>query len=100
MQQFARLDTEVPADVEMGYHWCYGNPNGEHMIEPQDSGLMVRLTNGVIARSPRKIDFIHMPVPIERDDDAYFAPMADLKLPSDCKLYLGLGAYRGWQQWH
>ena len=90
LQQFARLDAEVPADVDMGYHWCYGNPNGEHMVEPKDSELMVRLTNGVTARSPRRIDFIHMPVPIERDDDAYFIPMSDLKLPAECKLYLGL----------
>ena len=27
---------------------------------------------------------------IERDDDAYFAPLADLQLPAETELYLGL----------
>ena len=31
-----------------------------------------------------------MPVPKERDDDAYFAPLAGLALKPGCELYLGL----------
>jgi hypothetical protein len=31
-----------------------------------------------------------MPVPIARDDDAYYAPLARLKLPPDTSVYLGL----------
>lgn len=31
-----------------------------------------------------------MPVPIERDDDAYYAPLAALKLSAGTELYLGL----------
>jgi hypothetical protein len=31
-----------------------------------------------------------MPVPISRDDDAYFAPLRDLRLPSGTEFYLGL----------
>ena len=89
-QQFARMDAAIPPEVEMGYHWCYGNPSGEHVIEPEDASLMVRLSNGVVARSPRTIDYIHMPVPIERTDDAFFAPFANLNVPEDCQLYLGL----------
>jgi hypothetical protein len=33
---------------------------------------------------------VHLPVPIERDDAAYFAPLADLGLPEGTELYLGL----------
>ena len=31
-----------------------------------------------------------MPVPKDRDDDAYFAPLANLHLPPTTELYLGL----------
>jgi hypothetical protein len=34
--------------------------------------------------------YIHMPVPIERDDDPFFAPLDQLKLPRETELYLGL----------
>ena len=33
---------------------------------------------------------MHLLVPIERDDDAYFAPLASLELPVGTELYLGL----------
>jgi hypothetical protein len=31
-----------------------------------------------------------MPVPIDRADDAYFAPLKDLNLPAGTQLFLGL----------
>ena len=31
-----------------------------------------------------------MPVPIERDDDDFFAPLRELRLPEETELYLGL----------
>ena len=37
----------------------------------------------------RRIDFVHMPVPRDREDDAFFKPLADLAI-GDTKLYLGL----------
>jgi hypothetical protein len=33
---------------------------------------------------------MHMPVPRDRADDAYFAPLRDLKLHQETELYLGL----------
>ena len=36
------------------------------------------------------MQFIHMPVPIERDDDAYFAPFAGLELDPETEVFLGL----------
>jgi hypothetical protein len=90
LQQFERLCAEIPQDVEMGFHWCYGDPGGEHIVEPTDAGLMVHLTQQVLKRIARPIQYIHLPVPIERDDDAFFEPLAKLQLPAGCKLYLGL----------
>ena len=36
------------------------------------------------------IQLIHLPVPIDRDDDAYFAPLSELRLSPDCVMALGL----------
>ena len=36
------------------------------------------------------MDFLHLPVPKDRTDDGYFAPLAELSLPPETTLYLGL----------
>jgi hypothetical protein len=102
----ARAIARVPATVECGFHLCYGNPGGRHIIEPKDMGVMVALANATFEAlgeasssavrdasrkdSTRPVTWLHMPVPKERDDDAYFAPLADLRLPPETELYLGL----------
>ena len=80
----------VPAGIELGYHLCYGSPADEHMVQPKDAGLMVEMTNAVSARVKRPINYFHLPVPKNRTDDPYFAPLAGLKLHPETQLYLGL----------
>lgn len=89
-KRLVELGDQIPEDVELGYHFCYGSFGGRHFVEPKDMSAMVRLANALSARMSRTINWFHMPVPIERNDDAYFAPLADLDLPSDCRVYLGL----------
>lgn len=89
-EQLARLGMRVPADVELGYHFCYGDYQHKHSKEPDDLGTCVALSNRVSASVTRSIQWIHMPVPIERDDEAYFAPLKDLHLHPETELYLGL----------
>lgn len=88
--RLVRLGNHVPATIELGYHFCYGSFGGKHFFEPKDTGAMVRLANAIIPRIERPVSWVHMPVPVERDDDAYFAPLATLVLPGQTKLYLGL----------
>lgn len=90
VDRLVRLGDLVPPEVELGYHLCYGSYGGRHFIEPESMAAMVELTNAVLADLQRRMDFVHMPVPIERDDDAYFAPLKDLMLPDGLKVYLGL----------
>jgi hypothetical protein len=85
-----RIGDGVPASVDFGYHLCYGSPADEHMVLPKDMGIMVELTNAVVARVKRPIQFIHMPVVKSRTDDAYYAPLKNLKLKPETELYLGL----------
>jgi hypothetical protein len=57
---------------------------------PIDTEIVVELANGIADSLDRRLDFIHLPVPRERTDDAYFAPLADLDLPPATELYIGL----------
>jgi hypothetical protein len=84
----------VPDDVDLGFHLCYGDWQHEHLRQPDDVGNVVSLVNGLLARVRRPVSYVRIPVPIERDDDAYFAPLRDLAVPEGCELYLGLVHYR------
>lgn len=85
-----RLCDSIPADVEVGIHLCYGDMDAKHFIEPQDMGAMVSLANAIAAAAAHPLAYVHMPVPISRHDDAYFAPLQDLKLGERSEVYLGL----------
>lgn len=85
-----RLIDLVPEPVEVGIHLCYGDSGHKHFCEPEDTTLLVNVANGAAANSNRPIAWIHMPVPKERDDDAFFEPLKDLNLASETELYLGL----------
>jgi hypothetical protein len=91
--ELARLGDSVPDDVECGYHLCYGSPRDEHLIMPKDAAIMVEMTRDLRAGLRRRMDFLHLPVPKDRADDSYFAPLADLSLSADTALYLGLIHY-------
>lgn len=86
----ARLGDAVPRDITLGYHLCYGSMGNKHWKEPDDLGVCVSAANGIAKGVDRPINFFHMPVPIDRDDDLYFAPLAGLDLAGDTLVYLGL----------
>jgi hypothetical protein len=87
------LGSRVPADVDLFYHLCYGDSNHRHVVEPTDMGDMVEFANRVSRQIARPIQLIHMPVPRNRNDDAYFAPLNRLALGSETELCLGLVHY-------
>ncbi len=93
VQRVARLCDAVDEAVELGIHLCYGDPGHQHIVEPRDLGTSVAFANGIIEASGRRIDYVHMAVPRERSDEAYFRPLEELKLPSATKLILGLVHY-------
>lgn len=90
LDELARLGDAVPGDVECGYHLCYGSPRDAHLVMPKDTAILVEIGNGLIERLRRRLDFLHLPVPQDRTDAAYFAPLRELYLPEDTTLYLGL----------
>lgn len=85
-----RVSGWIPGDVELGYHFCYGDWQHEHLQQPEDTANLVALINGILAGVDRPVAYVHIPVPIERDDEAYFAPLRELALPAETEVYLGL----------
>jgi hypothetical protein len=85
-----RLGDAVPADVEVGYHLCYGSPADQHLVQPKDAAILVEMLEGIAAATKRPIDFFHIPVPKDRTDDAFYAPLKAWKRPAGTELYLGL----------
>lgn len=90
VERASYLGNQVPEGVALGYHLCYGDIAEAHFKQPEDSAILTNVANAVVAGVNRKVDFVHLPVPIERDDEAYFAPLKNLHLPEQTKLYLGL----------
>jgi hypothetical protein len=88
--RLARLAEATPADVEVGFHLCYGDFGHEHFKDPSDAGNLVAVANAITAATSRPINWIHMPVPRDRSDEAYFEPLAELQLQPETELYLGL----------
>jgi hypothetical protein len=84
------IGNAVPAAIELGYHLCYGSPADEHCVQPKDMAIMVEIANAASAGVARPIQFFHLPVPKDRTDDAYFAPLDQLRLHPETELYLGL----------
>jgi hypothetical protein len=93
-ETFARIlidiASHVPADIELLFHFCYGDSNHKHVVEPTDMADMVAMANRLTDGIERPIQLIHMPVPRDRSDDAYFAPLQHLRLKPATELSLGL----------
>lgn len=90
IERLVRHVEAVPASVQLGLHFCYGSYGGRHWMEPKDTANCVEVHNRIADRITRPLHWMHLPVPIDRDDDAYFAPLAGLKRRPETELYLGL----------
>lgn len=89
-ERVARVSNAVPEEVELGWHLCYGDFQHEHFHQPEDAGALADMAGALSAATARRVDWIHIPVPIDRTDDAFFAPLARLALPPETELHLGL----------
>jgi ubiquinone/menaquinone biosynthesis C-methylase UbiE len=90
LERLLRISRRIAPDIELGYHFCYGDVQHRHFKEPADAGRLVEIANALTASLGRPLSWIHLPVPRGRDDDAYYAPLAELRLRPETELYLGL----------
>ncbi|MGZ0217949.1 MAG: hypothetical protein ACKVIY_02860 [Acidimicrobiales bacterium] len=89
-EQIVALGNLVPEPAELGYHLCYGDSGHSHFTQPTDAGHLAWAARAILDGVRRTVQWIHMPVPKERDDVAYFEPLSTLNLPATTELFLGL----------
>jgi methionine synthase II (cobalamin-independent) len=88
--RFARISEPVPADVELGFHLCYGDFGGKHYFDPVTARHLVDAANAIARSVKHEVTYIHLPVPLTRATDAFFMPMRDFALSPKTEIYLGL----------
>jgi hypothetical protein len=101
-----RLTPQIPEEVLVGYHFCYGTFPEWPMYEARDMGLLVRMANYAVANSGRTVDWVHMAGPryLRSEDRSFFRPLVDLEV-GDTRVFLGIvqpvdglsGLRRRWQ---
>lgn len=82
----------IPKDVWLGLHFCYGSLGHKHFCKIQDLAVSVEMANDGIKAAGRPVDFIHLTVPRDRTDPAYYKPLKNLKAKG-ARVYLGLIHY-------
>jgi SAM-dependent methyltransferase len=89
VERLLRLARHVPAEVELGFHLCYGDEAHGHFVELRDCRKLVEIANALAASLSRPLNWIHMPVPHGAGDER-LAPLSALALAAETELYLGL----------
>lgn len=90
IDEIVDLVTALPKSIELGYHLCYGDFRHQHFTQPRDTGIVTEIANRLIEKTRRRINWLHLPVPRDRSDDSYFAPLAKLRKTEVEKIFLGL----------
>jgi hypothetical protein len=85
-----RWGNAIPPEIDLLFHLCYGDNAHRHVVEPSSLEMPVELANAISAGIGRSIELIHMPVPRERHDEAYFQPLKLLALRPETRISLGL----------
>ena len=85
--QFRTLGPLVPEGALLGFHLCFGTLGGWPRFAPDSLDGVVDLANGIVEACGRRVDWLHIPV-LDRDDDAFFAPLANLR-PHGARVFLG-----------
>jgi len=83
-----RLSQQIPENVALGFHFCFGTFGGWPAFAPDDLGKPVELINAAVAAAGRRVDWVHIPA-LDRSDDAFYAPLGGLDAKG-ARVYLGV----------
>lgn len=81
------LSEDIPDEVLLGYHLCYGTWGGWPDAGVPDLQLGVRLANALVANTPHRVDYVHVPA-MPQPDEHFFEPLDDLSIGAT-KVFLG-----------
>ena len=90
VERLVRCAEATPAGVDLGFHLCYGDFGHEHFVQPADAANLAELSQAICDKVSGPVAWIHLPVPRDRSDAAYFAPLQGLAVRPETTLYLGL----------
>jgi hypothetical protein len=93
-----RAIEQVPADVPVGMHLCYGDYGHQHFKQPESLQMQVDVVNAVVAAAGRPVNWASFTVPQGRGDADYFAPLGDLEAGPETELYFALVPYHPSEQ--
>jgi hypothetical protein len=93
-----RAIEQVPGDVPVGMHLCYGDYGHQHFKQPASLQMQVDLVNAVVATAGRQVNWASFTVPQGRSDAEYFAPLRTLRAGPETELYFALVPYHPAQQ--
>jgi hypothetical protein len=79
----------VPQSIPVAVHINCRDGAG-FKIQPKHFADMVELSNRLQERCVRRIDLMHIPVPLVVPDESFFVPLQHLGLPPEARLCLGL----------
>jgi hypothetical protein len=82
-----RLSENIPDVVQLGFHFCFGTFGGWPAFAPDDLGRTVELVNAAVARTGRRVDWVHIPT-LDTLNEAFYAPLANLEAKG-ARIYLG-----------
>jgi hypothetical protein len=88
-----RCVEQVPDDVPVGMHLCYGDYGHQHFKQPESLAMQVQVVNAVVSAGRRPVDWISFTVPQSRSDPDYFVPLHDLRVGPETELYFALVPY-------
>ena len=86
-----RLPRQVPEEVLLGFHLCYGTFPEWPMYEARDMGLIVRMANYAVTNAGRTVDWLHLAGPryLRSEDGEFFRPLTQLDV-GDARVFLGV----------
>jgi SAM-dependent methyltransferase len=89
LERLIRISRAVPAEVELGFHFCHGHDEQEARRGHKDMGRMVEIANALSASLDRPLNWVHMPLPRVGAEAAFLQPLRSLRLHAETELYLG-----------
>ena len=60
VERLVRLGRSIPADVQLGYHFCHGHER-HHRERPYDAQALVDIANALSLSLGRSLDWVHLP---------------------------------------
>ena len=82
-----RMSKNIPAAVQLGFHFCFGTFGGWPAFAPASLDRAVELANRSVEAARRKVDWVHVPT-LDTVDEKFYAPLADLDAKG-ARVYLG-----------